>query len=912
MRKLLGSLSGAVVALLLSAAAMAGEPNVLPLAAEQLLVDYPGARVQLYADQPIIFYGAPMVGGQTPEEAAELWLTNYGAAFGVEPLELELIFSGEIGQGRFTVFGYQQYLGGLPVEYGIGRILVNNDIGNQVVYAAGRFAPLPAGGLAAVSVHADAAVKSVSSLPEYAHLPVWSDAELAVFAGEDERSSAAVVWKFVGEEPDLNQREKYTFFVDAASGALRHVRNDVVHTDVNGNVRGYATPGTLPDIPSNPPVLLPMPEIRVSITGGNNAYSNRDGTYTIPHGGTTTVTVTTRVGPSVGDGRWVWVDDQAAAEMSLSQNGLPPGPIDLTFNVAPSQFTTAQVNAFVNTNLIHNYFKDRAPAFTGLDTSLRANVNLSQTCNAFYDGGSINFFAAGGGCNNTSYSSVVAHEYGHHIVNRLGLAQGAFGEGYSDTCSMLLYDDDIIGRNFFTSGGFVRDPDGENVQYPCPQSGVHYCGQILGGVVWTMRENFGTKYGAAGLDLMRQLHVDWSLITLGGQGNNSAHPTTAIEYLTVNDDDGNLGNGTPDYDQICDAFGGHSIDCPEVNLVDFQYPNGQPASVSPTQSTNIRVLIVPVSGQPVDNSAQFFISVNGGPFNSAQIIRVAANEYDAVIPPLTCGSAINYYLQVDVEGGGQETDPSNAPAASFSTISANGLITVLDDAFESDLGWSGVAAGDDATTGRWTRNVPQATAAQPGSDHSPSGTMCWVTDYRAGSSIGEFDVDNGSTTLTSPALDLAGLSGVKISYWRWYSNTQGASPNADIFVVDVSNDGGGSWTRVETVGPTGPETNGGWFQHEFPVEDFVSLSSDVRVRFIASDLGSGSIVEAAVDDFLVIAPDCSQTGCAGDVDGDGDTDFDDLVTLLAAYGVGNGGDLDGDNDTDFDDLVTLLGDYGCQ
>lgn len=52
-------------------------------------------------------------------------------------------------------------------------------------------------------------------------------------------------------------------------------------------------------------------------------------------------------------------------------------------------------------------------------------------------------------------------------------------------------------------------------------------------------------------------------------------------------------------------------------------------------------------------------------------------------------------------------------------------------------------------------------------------------------------------------------------------------------------------------------------------------------------------------------------GCDGDVDGDGDTDFDDLVTMLASYGVNNGGDLDGDNDTDFDDLIILLGDYGC-
>ncbi len=55
-------------------------------------------------------------------------------------------------------------------------------------------------------------------------------------------------------------------------------------------------------------------------------------------------------------------------------------------------------------------------------------------------------------------------------------------------------------------------------------------------------------------------------------------------------------------------------------------------------------------------------------------------------------------------------------------------------------------------------------------------------------------------------------------------------------------------------------------------------------------------------------------GCLGDLDGDGDTDFDDLVVLLGDYACSGGscaGDVDGDGDTDFSDLVGLLGAYGC-
>jgi len=59
-------------------------------------------------------------------------------------------------------------------------------------------------------------------------------------------------------------------------------------------------------------------------------------------------------------------------------------------------------------------------------------------------------------------------------------------------------------------------------------------------------------------------------------------------------------------------------------------------------------------------------------------------------------------------------------------------------------------------------------------------------------------------------------------------------------------------------------------------------------------------------------------GCAGDVDGDGDTDLSDLAALLTAYGsfVGQpsynaNADFDDDEDVDLSDLAFLLADYGC-
>ena len=62
---------------------------------------------------------------------------------------------------------------------------------------------------------------------------------------------------------------------------------------------------------------------------------------------------------------------------------------------------------------------------------------------------------------------------------------------------------------------------------------------------------------------------------------------------------------------------------------------------------------------------------------------------------------------------------------------------------------------------------------------------------------------------------------------------------------------GGAWVTVETVGPTGPEASGGWFRHTFRVASIVTPTANVRLRFVAADLGAGSVVEAAIDDLEV-------------------------------------------------------------
>ena len=208
------------------------------------------------------------------------------------------------------------------------------------------------------------------------------------------------------------------------------------------------------------------------------------------------------------------------------------------------------------------------------------------------------------------------------------------------------------------------------------------------------------------------------------------------------------------------------------------------------------------------------------------------------------GTVVPYVVTVEYEGWSRDLPGS---------FLVGEVVVLASYDFDAggNQGW-GVGAPNDASTGNWVRVNPIGTAAQPEDDHTPTGTRCWVTGQGSqGGSVGENDVDGGSTTLLSPVFDLDGTVQPQISYWRWYSNDEGSAPQSDVFQIDLSNDGGSSWVAAETVGPTGTEASGGWFESVLDVGSIVTPTSQVRIRFIASDLGSGSIVEAAIDDVEV-------------------------------------------------------------
>jgi murein tripeptide amidase MpaA len=195
-------------------------------------------------------------------------------------------------------------------------------------------------------------------------------------------------------------------------------------------------------------------------------------------------------------------------------------------------------------------------------------------------------------------------------------------------------------------------------------------------------------------------------------------------------------------------------------------------------------------------------------------------------------------LLVRVSGDARTTDTALDVALQLRRIS-------VDDDFEANRGFS--RGTNTATGGLWERSAPQATSLsgvtmQPGSQTTPGGTMCWVTDGRAGTTANTYDVDGGYTHLLSPEMDLSHLSAATVSFDLWYAESAANDP----LLVQLSRDGGETWTLLYQRSTS----TVGWTRLELPL--FAPLTEHMVLRVRAQDQFS-STVEALVDGFEVRA-----------------------------------------------------------
>lgn len=896
-------------------------------ARERFLQRVPGALLSERAGRITRVFGVPLSTGTNATDSARRFVDEHVRMLGARIEEISTIgpfpdarhvqpagWDAALQSFRFTIVGYTQQVRGIPVFQTALKALVRNEPGWPV--------SLVSSDLRDLGDFPDRLGQAILRMPPestYAAAVLGGDtgkvrpqdASLVIFAGANEvPHEPTLAVRFVIERgmPGDAAYTKMLHVVDAADGTPLFQESLVCHLGggIGCEVRGNATQGFVAD-PCAPEIPQAMPYNRVEWSGAatGSAFADEDGLLTIPYSGTESLTVTSRLG-----GRYFTVNDSSGTTVSTLSIGVAPGATQVfTHNLAnATEQLRAQVNAYLHANIARDLVTQFNPAYPVITTQEGAtafpiNVNISNTCNAFYNGTSINFYRAGGSCNNTAFGTVVHHEYGHHLVATAGSGQGEYGEGFSDVVSLLISDNPRLADGFSTCGAGIRraDNDCQYLTSGCSSCGstIHSCGQLISGCVWDTRLLLEKSHPGQGLDIIRGLALDSVLLHTG----TAINPDITVDFMVLDDDNAVLGDGTPHYEQIQGGFSAHGMPGPALAPIAIDFPFGTPEFAQPNGATRVRARVRDVVSTVVGGSVLLnWRAESATGYTAIPMSAVGGDLFEANLPATACGTNLVWYVQAQAATGATITAPEGAPTTLNRSQSAYGIDSVFEDNFEQDRGWTVGATGDNATAGIWVRGDPNGTAAQPENDASPDGTQCFFTGQGpVGGAVGVADVDGGTTTLTSPPIDVTGNGATFLRYSRWYSNNTGASPNADSMPIEVSNNNGATWTQLELV----TENANAWVTRTWRLNDvFPTLGAQFRVRFVARDLGAGSLVEAGVDEVEVFRLRC-EPSVVGDLDGDGVVAGFDLSILLSSWDTG-AADLNGDGTTNGIDLAILL------
>ncbi len=695
---------------------------------------------------------------------------------------------------------------------------------------------------------ADAVSVAQHDLAEFfgAATPNWP--ELVVFPWEEEHR---LCWRmFLYSDSPMGRWE---YFVDARSGEVVYKANRIMNeNDIGTGIGVMGDPREHIDTDFNGATYRMIDYTRQL---SNNPHGH-DGQ--MPNGNyiQTNIAGTSLPGSVATDGDNVW---------------------DNTSVQAPA------VDGQVYTALMYDWVlrEFNRNSYDNLGHSMLTSVNYSAEGdnNAYWNGNQIVVWSWSTGWRSLAgCPDVIAHEWGHAVTEYTsGLVYqkepGALNESFSDmmgaafefahdsmdTPDWLMGENGQIGGDGFRSMSDPHqfgDPDFYGTSDPywidvenCTPSWLNdYCGvhtnSGVGNKWFYLLSDGGTHHGVTVIGI----GVENAIVI--------AYRANAFYWTSMTDyHEGALGtiSAANDLDttgawalQVANAWNAVGVTTPGPGIA-FNYPGGVPSMLSPAQPMTFTVVVSgSLGGVPVSGSGQLYYSVDDAPYTAVPMTETSPDQYDATLPPLTCSSRVAFYVSVDESATGTHYDPDTARP--FTAVAATGTIIALEDDFETDQGW---AVSGDASDGQWSRGIPVGGGdrGDPPTDFDGSG-RCFLTDNVDGNS----DVDGGTTILTSPLFDATGGI-VKIHYARWYSNNNGNAPFSDTFKVYISNNNGGTWTLVERVGPV-TQAAGGWYEHTFWVDQITAPTDQMRLRFEASDLGEGSVVEAAIDDVSVTVYEC--------------------------------------------------------
>ncbi len=553
------------------------------------------------------------------EKLVRGFMGGFPELFAVEGGEFRLNAqaSGNVGRDKqLWLIELQQFHGGIPVEGANAYFRINN--GNLVQFGTEKVAPVraatkprldQAAAFAAALQAGGFKVSEISRILEPGRLKLLptltaGEPQGELFTGKPGTGyNHRLVWEVSFQRH--GDAATWRAWVNARTGRVL----DLIDTNYYATVNG----GIYPETNTDAEVVRGFPFNNV--TNGTTKTTDASGVYSYGSGTAT----------STLNGKYIRIADNCGSiSLSNSTTGNlafgTSGGIDCTTpGVGGAGNTHAARSGFYHLTNINRKAAGFLPTNTWLSGVLTANMNINLTCNAYWGGGTVNFYRSGGGCSNTGeIAAVFLHEWGHGMDSNSGGAASdkGSGEAVGDTFAFLETKVSCIGKNFrpgvncynCTSCTGVRDvaefsttgahtiakpanvasDTGINCdRYTCPYvSGItayqgpmgyqgHCESHIASSANWDLTQSLITRYGAtagwAAMDAIwyKSLTASKSAYRLVSGGK--CNPAAVVDgcgstnwytvYLTADDNDGNLANGTPNACRIWDAFNAHGIAC---------------------------------------------------------------------------------------------------------------------------------------------------------------------------------------------------------------------------------------------------------------------------------------------------------------------------------------------------------------
>ena len=742
----------------------------------------------------------------TDEEVLALmrqYVRDNGGVLGIDD---EQVGSGVVGQATRDLWhvAFPQSFKGVPVRH--SRIVATINNGNVVLVGGESWANVR-GTSTKPKLTADEAVAagfeyaggrstldSILGEPRLEIIPMTTSN-----SGMGQGYRHVLVWSFSFKRE--GEGEHWEVLVDAQKGDI------ISFMDLNHYLDGQTTGGIYPITstevcPTNGTCGemqsgYPMPFADTGLAAPNN-FTNSAGLVN------STANITTTL-----SGQFVNINDNCGGVSVSGSNGTIEmggvnGDHDCDVGSGGSAGNTASARtAFYELNKLIELAQGWLPNNSWVQNQLTANLNINQTCNAFWGGGTVNFYRSGGGCRNTGeLAGVFDHEWGHGLDDNdtLGSLSNT-SEGYADIVNIYRLHDSCVGhgfndgpagscgltadgtgpnRNENQTGGLhcdtncsgVRDADYLRHNPNTPDTPLNFvCSDCLTGpgpcgrqvhcsaapirqAAWDLvtqdlpfdrQTNFviGNKVFYQGSGAINT----WYSCTCGSSSSGCGSGSGYLQWLAADDDDGNINNGTPHMQEIFNAFDRHGIACSSPTPQNSGCAGGP--TTAPTLAASPGDNSASLSWNSVSGASEYWVFRTEGhagcDFGKALIAEVGGTSFTDT----EVASGRDYWYSVMAAGTSD---------ACFSTLSNCVQVTPADDGpnvtITAPANGSSFNSGDLVTfTG---------TAIDP-QDGDISASISWSSSVDGslgtGASVATSSLSVGNHTITASATDSTSLVG---------------------------------------------------------------------------------------------------------------------------------------------------------